>query len=160
MVVAYLLTGSNLGNKEQFLQQATELIALRAGTCRAMSSLYETAPWGKTDQPSFLNQAIQLDTTLPARTLIDVLLEIEIELGRTRLEKYGPRTIDIDILLYGHEIIEEANLQIPHPQLANRRFALLPLLELNSNLIHPATGITLKALLEQCPDQGLVRQLK
>ena len=89
-----------------------------------------------------------------------MLLEIEIELGRIRAEKYGPRTIDIDILLYGNKIIDEPHLQIPHPQLANRRFALLPLLELNPELIHPITRVTLKDLLEQCPDQGLVHQLK
>ena len=160
MTVAYLLTGSNLGEREEFLQQACELISMRAGRCKGISSLYETAPWGKTDQPPFLNQAIELETLLPAQELIRLLLEIEIELGRIRAEKYGPRTIDIDILLYGNKIIDEPQLQIPHPQLANRRFALLPLLELNPELIHPITRVTLKDLLEQCPDQGLVHQLK
>ena len=160
MITAYLLTGSNLGNREGFLQEACTLLSKRAGKCKSISSLYETAPWGKTDQPSFLNQAIQLETSLSPEELLQALLKIELELGRTRSEKYGPRTIDIDILLYGNEIIEQPQLQIPHPQLANRRFALLPLFELNPHLVHPVTGITLEALLDQCPDEGLVHQLK
>jgi 2-amino-4-hydroxy-6-hydroxymethyldihydropteridine diphosphokinase len=160
MTTAYLLTGSNLGQREEFLQKALEQISLRAGRCSGVSSLYETAPWGKTDQPSFLNQAIELETSLSPQELLNVLLEIELELGRTRQEKYGPRTIDIDILLYGNEVIQEPQLQIPHPQLGNRRFALLPLLELAPELAHPVTGISIKALLDQCPDEGLVHQLK
>jgi 2-amino-4-hydroxy-6-hydroxymethyldihydropteridine diphosphokinase len=160
MTTAYLLTGSNLGQREEFLQKAREQISLRAGRCSGISSLYETAPWGKTDQPSFLNQAIKLETTLPPQELLNVLLEIEKELGRTREERYGPRTIDIDILLYGKMQIQKPQLQIPHPQLGNRRFALLPLLELAPELVHPGTEISIKALLDQCPDEGLVHQLK
>jgi 2-amino-4-hydroxy-6-hydroxymethyldihydropteridine diphosphokinase len=160
MTTAYLLTGSNLGNREDFLQKACELLSQRAGNCKSISSIYETAPWGKTDQPAFLNQAIELETNLSPQDLLEVLLFIELELGRTRTEKYGPRTLDIDILLYGMEIIELPQLQIPHPQLANRRFALLPLCELNPQLIHPITGISMKGMLNQCPDEGLVHQLK
>jgi 2-amino-4-hydroxy-6-hydroxymethyldihydropteridine diphosphokinase len=160
MTTAYLLTGSNLGHREEFLQKAFEQISLRAGRCSSVSSLYETAPWGKTDQPSFLNQAIKLETSLSPQELLNVLLEIELELGRTREEKYGPRTIDIDILLYGNELIQDPRLQIPHPQLGNRRFALLPLLELAPELTHPGRKISIKALLDQCPDEGLVHQLK
>lgn len=160
MTTAYLLTGSNLGNREDFLQKACELLSQRAGNCKSISSIYETAPWGKTDQPAFLNQAIELETNLSPQDLLEVLLFIELELGRTRTEKYGPRTLDIDILLYGMEIIELPQLQIPHHQLANRRFALLPLCELNPQLIHPITGISMKGMLNQCPDEGLVHQLK
>jgi 2-amino-4-hydroxy-6-hydroxymethyldihydropteridine diphosphokinase len=160
MTTAYLLIGSNLGVREEFLQKACEQICVRAGICRNLSSLYETAPWGKTDQPSFLNQAIELTTPLSAKELLKVLLDIELKLGRTRLEKYGPRTIDIDILLYGNEVIQEPQLQIPHPQMTQRRFVLLPLLELNPQLIHPTTGLSIKVLLDQCPDEGLVHQLK
>ena len=160
MTIAYLLTGSNLGNRKDYLQQACSLLAKRAGECKSISSLYETAPWGKTDQPSFLNQAIQLETNLSPEDLLKALLKIELDLGRIRTEKYGPRTIDIDILLYGNEIIEQPQLQIPHPQLANRRFALLPLLELNPQLVHPVTGVSIKGMLDQCPDEGLVHQLK
>lgn len=160
MTTAYLLTGSNLGNREDFLQKACALLSQRAGNCMSTSSLYETAPWGKTDQPAFLNQAIKLETNLSPQDLLQASLTIELELGRTRTEKYGPRTIDIDILLYGNEIIEQPQLQIPHPQLANRRFALLPLMELSPQLVHPITGITIKAMLDQCPDEGLVHQLK
>lgn len=160
MTTAYLLTGSNLGNRKDFLQEACDLLSQRAGKCMGTSSFYETAPWGKTDQPSFLNQAIQLETNLSPEDLLKALLKIELDLGRIRTEKYGPRTIDIDILLYGNEIIEQPQLQIPHPQLANRRFALLPLLELNPQLVHPVTGVSIKGMLDQCPDEGLVHQLK
>lgn len=160
MTTAYLLTGSNLGNRKDFLQEACDLLSQRAGKCMSTSSFYETAPWGKTDQPSFLNQAIQLETNLSPEDLLKALLKIELDLGRIRTEKYGPRTIDIDILLYGNEIIEQPQLQIPHPQLANRRFALLPLLELNPQLVHPVTGVSIKGMLDQCPDEGLVHQLK
>lgn len=160
MITAYLLTGSNLGQREEFLRKAVEQISNRAGKCVSISSLYETAPWGKLDQPSFLNQAIKLETTLPPKELLKVLLDIEQELGRSRQEKYGPRTIDIDILLYGNEVIDSPQLQVPHPQMALRRFALLPLLELSPQLIHPVGEISIKLLLEQCPDEGLVHQLK
>lgn len=160
MITAYLLTGSNLGNRKDFLEEASHLLSQRVGQCKNTSSLYETAPWGKTDQPPFLNQAIQLETSLSPEELLHALLKIELELGRTRTEKYGPRTIDIDILLYGNEVIEQPELQIPHPQLANRRFALLPLVELNPQGVHPVSGMTMKALLDQCPDEGLVHQLK
>lgn len=160
MTTAYLLTGSNLGNRKDFLQEACDLLSQRAGKCMSTSSFYETTPWGKTDQPSFLNQAIQLETNLSPEDLLKALLKIELDLGRIRTEKYGPRTIDIDILLYGNEIIEQPQLQIPHPQLANRRFALLPLLELNPQLVHPVTGVSIKGMLDQCPDEGLVHQLK
>ena len=160
MTTAYLLTGSNLGNSLTLLQQAQEEIAKRVGPPVAVSSVYVTAPWGITDQPSFLNQALQVETSLSPQELIHNLLDIEISLGRVRTEKYGPRTIDIDILLYGNSILNEPNLQVPHPQLPHRRFALLPLAELAPDLIHPVTGKTIRQLLEECPDQGLVQQLK
>ena len=159
MITAYLLTGSNMGNRQEFLAEALEKIAARAGQVLAVSSIYETAPWGKTDQPSFLNQAIELQTTLHPAELLSVLLAIELELGRTRTEKYGPRNIDIDILLYGELSVEETQLQIPHPQLPNRKFALLPLLELAPELMHPTLEVPLKILLNNCPDTGSVQQL-
>ena len=100
----YLLIGGNLGNRVENLENALGLISSRAGTIIRSSAIYETAPWGITDQKSFLNQALELDTTLPAEILLDILLEIERRLGRVRREKNGPRLIDIDILFYGSEI--------------------------------------------------------
>ena len=159
MITAYLLTGSNLGDRNEFLDKALEKIKARAGQVLAVSSIFESAPWGKTDQPSFLNQAIKLSTALSPIDLLKVLLNIETELGRIRAEKYGPRLIDIDILLYGDLCLHEDQLQLPHPQLPNRRFALLPLLELSPELVHPESGIPFKVLLNNCPDAGSVQQL-
>ena len=159
MITAYLLTGSNLGDRNEFLDKALEKIKAKAGQVLAVSSIFESAPWGKTDQPSFLNQAIKLSTALSPIDLLKVLLNIETELGRIRAEKYGPRLIDIDILLYGDLCLQEDQLQLPHPQLPNRRFALLPLLELSPELVHPESGIPFKVLLNNCPDAGSVQQL-
>lgn len=159
MITAYLLTGSNLGDRNEFLEKALEKIKAKAGQVLAVSSIFESAPWGKTDQPSFLNQAIKLSTALSPIDLLRVLLNIEKELGRIRAEKYGPRLIDIDILLYGDLSLHEDQLQLPHPQLPNRRFALLPLLELSPELVHPESGIPFKVLLNNCPDAGSVQQL-
>lgn len=159
MNTAYLLTGSNLGDRIDFLGKAMDAIQARAGQVQAISSLFESSPWGKTDQPSFLNQAIQLHTPLDPHHLLHVLLAIENEMGRMRKEKLGPRIIDIDILLYGSLCIHDDQLQIPHPQLPYRRFALLPLLQLSPEMIHPESNIPFKILLNNCPDAGSVMQL-
>src|SRR6478609_9104685 len=133
----YLLIGGNLGNRVENLENAVALISRRAGTIVRTSVIYETAPWGMTDQKSFLNQAIELDTILPANILLDTLLEIEQELGRIRRQKNGPRLIDIDILFYGTAIISDPKLTVPHPLLQERRFALAPLNNLSPDFIHP-----------------------
>jgi 2-amino-4-hydroxy-6-hydroxymethyldihydropteridine diphosphokinase len=150
---AYLLTGSNLGDREQNLSTARTLINETCGTIVITSSLYETAAWGKTDQPSFLNQALELDTTLQARQLIRRILKVEKIMGRVREEKYGPRLIDIDILLFNMERHNYQFLKLPHPELTNRRFALLPLSEIAPEIIHPVFHKTIAQLLEECPDQ-------
>ncbi|RYZ15029.1 MAG: 2-amino-4-hydroxy-6-hydroxymethyldihydropteridine diphosphokinase, partial [Sphingobacteriales bacterium] len=124
---AYLLTGGNIGVREANLALAFELIERHCGTIAVHSSLYETAAWGKNDQPRFLNQALLLETSKDAPSLLEQLLAIEKEIGRIRLERYGPRVIDIDILLFNQEIHQQPQLRIPHPELANRRFALTPL---------------------------------
>ena len=105
-----------------------------------LSSLYETAAWGKTDQPSFLNQAMEIETELSAEQLIKQLLKIEKMMGRERKEKYGPRIIDIDILLFNEEQYDLPFLKIPHPEMQNRRFALIPLAEIAANIRHPVFG--------------------
>ncbi|MBS1759654.1 MAG: 2-amino-4-hydroxy-6-hydroxymethyldihydropteridine diphosphokinase [Bacteroidetes bacterium] len=149
---AYLLTGSNMGDRENQLATAQILIQQECGKIMKSSSIYETAAWGKTDQPSFLNQALFLETTLSANQLMNSLLKIEEIMGRTRKEKYGPRFIDIDILLFNHEIHSEPFLKLPHPELQNRRFALLPLAELAPKLIHPVLHKNIKELLKICID--------
>lgn len=156
---AWLLTGSNMGERENYLAAARMEIALQCGSIKKLSSIYETAAWGKTDQPAFLNQAIGLDTTLNARQLLRRLLKIEKQLGRIREEKYGPRLIDIDILLFGAEVHQYDLLKLPHPELPNRRFALLPLSEIAGELVHPVLQQSISSLLANCPDPLEVKKL-
>lgn len=153
MNIAYLLTGGNMGNREENLAQARTLLEAQCGSIIAASSLYETAAWGNTDQPAFLNQALALQTALNARQLIRRILKIEKSMGRIREEKYGPRIIDIDILLFNQEKHNYHFLKLPHPEMQNRRFALLPLTEIAANVIHPVFNKTIATLLEECRDE-------
>jgi 2-amino-4-hydroxy-6-hydroxymethyldihydropteridine diphosphokinase len=134
----YISLGSNIGNKEQNLAQAIDMIGQTAKiNVTRESSLYITAPWGKTDQDDFLNQVIEIETELAPLELLYVLHEIEIKLGRLRNEVWGPRVIDLDILLYGGEIVDSLELKIPHPYLFERLFVLIPLQEIAPQLIFP-----------------------
>ncbi len=152
MNTAYLLIGGNLGNRAAYLEQALKQIEALCGSITHTSSIYETAAWGNTNQPAFYNQAIQLTTLLPPETLLEQLLAIEIEMGRVRTQKYGPRTIDLDILMIDDKVLDTKTLTIPHPQLHNRRFALLPLAEIAPSLHHPILDKTVSELLVNCPD--------
>lgn len=152
MSIAHLLIGGNLGDREENLLKAIALINEQCGPLIRASSVYETEAWGKTDQPSFLNQALEISTALNARQLMRKILKIEKEMGRIRQEKLGPRIIDIDILLFGNEIHDLRFLKIPHPEMQNRRFVLVPLAEINSSLLHPVLKKTIAELLEECPD--------
>jgi len=126
--LAYLSLGSNLGDRTALLQEAVARISVLPSTrVVAVSSLHETPPWGKTDQPSFLNMAVTIETTLLPEALLDALQQIETALGRQRTEHWGPRTIDIDILLYEGEERDTPDLRLPHPYLTQRRFVLAPL---------------------------------
>ena len=152
MNTAYLLTGGNMGDREKNLAAARELIHKNCGPIMLTSSVYETAAWGKTDQPSFLNQALLIHTSLDADRLMQCILELEEKMGRVREKKFGPRIIDIDILLFNQDIISTAIVKIPHPELQNRRFVLTPLVEIAPSMIHPALKKTIKELLNECPD--------
>jgi 2-amino-4-hydroxy-6-hydroxymethyldihydropteridine diphosphokinase len=152
MKTAYLLIGGNLGNRKENLLQARALINEECGSITKTSSIYETEAWGKTDQPSFLNQALEISTSLNARQLLRKILRIEKSMGRIRKEKLGPRVIDIDILLFESEIHDLLFLKIPHPEMENRRFVLTPLAEINSQLQHPVSKKSIAELLEECPD--------
>lgn len=153
MYTAYLLTGTNLGERERNLARARSLIGRSGTTISRESALYETAAWGKTDQPSFLNQALEIQTPLEAPALLEQLLDIEKTIGRLRQEKYGPRLIDIDILLFDDKVINTPSVTVPHPQLPNRRFALIPLAEIAADIIHPVLKKSILQLLKECPDQ-------
>ena len=149
---AYLLLGSNMGNSQQKLMIAIKNISRQVGYIIRESKLYTTAAWGNTDQPDFLNQVIIVETKLTALQTIDIILGIEEKMGRVRTKKNAPRIIDIDILFFNKEIIAENNLDVPHPQIENRRFVLIPLNELSPNFKHPVTHKTIHQLLNDCAD--------
>jgi len=150
---AYLSLGSNLGDRMEALNRAMALIGQRCGTIVTKSSVYETAAWGLADQPAFLNMAIGVDTPDLPVDLMARLLAIETTLGRKRMEQWGPRTIDIDILFYDDMVLDLPNLTIPHPYLQDRRFVLAPMNEIAPGLIHPVFKNTISELLRLCPDK-------
>nr|WP_224996562.1 2-amino-4-hydroxy-6-hydroxymethyldihydropteridine diphosphokinase [Cesiribacter sp. SM1] len=156
----YLLSGSNLGNRMAWLEQALTAIEKRVGKIKAQSSLYETAAWGKEDQPSFLNQVVEVSTELTPLELISTLLSIEKELERTREEAWAPRTLDLDILYYGNHVVSTPGLTLPHPRLHLRRFTLVPLCEIAPLFVHPVLKKNNLQLLAECPDQLQVNLLE
>jgi len=157
---AYLLLGSNLGDRAQYLMDAINLIEKRVGFITAKSAVYETAAWGKTDQPGFLNMAIEVDTKLLPLDLLHEVLAIEQLLGRTRDEKWGARLIDIDVILYGDEVISiKDELQVPHPEMQNRKFVMQPLVEIAPSVIHPVLHQTLASILRELEDPLTVEKI-
>lgn len=157
---AYLLLGSNLGDRKQLLLSALTLIEEKAGAIFAQSGFYETEAWGKTDQPDFVNMAVGIKTDLPALNLLRVLLDVERELGRVRVEKWGERLIDIDLILYGAEIIDLGDeLQVPHPQMQNRKFVLAPLAEIAPKVVHPILKKTISEILAILTDSLSVSKI-
>lgn len=159
MHISYILLGSNLGDREKYIASAISEISATLGIIEISSSLYETASWGKHDQPDFLNQVIELKTNLNPKELLAGVLNIEIKLGRKRIEKWGSRVIDIDILLYGQQIVNEPELSIPHPFLAFRRFCLMPLNEIAPKYVHPILKKTIQELLFELSDDLFVKKL-
>lgn len=156
---AFLGLGGNIGDPAAAMAAALRALdAHDAVSVAAVSSLYRTPPWGVTDQPDFLNAVAAVDTALTARHLLDLCLDVERGLKRIRAQRWGPRVIDIDILLFGNERIEEAGLQVPHPRMGERAFVLAPLAEIAPELLHPALGRSAAELLRQS-DQGGVRRL-
>ena len=157
---AYLLLGGNLGNREANLKKAIELVNDKIGKVIISSSLYETAAWGKTDQPAFLNQAIALQTNLSALEVLDLALGIEQELGRVRKDKWGERLIDIDLILFGDQIINIPDkLQVPHPHMQYRKFVMEPLAEIAPEVVHPILGETILSISRNIDDPLEVKKL-
>ncbi len=149
---AYLLIGTNLGDRKAHLLDACDKIKSRVGSIKKISKLYETNAWGKTEQPDFLNQAVLVQTELTAHELLKAVLDIEAEMGRKREEKWDARTIDIDILLYNNDLINTPDLIIPHPHLHERNFTLIPLMDIAAEVIHPILNTTIEELYFDCHD--------
>lgn len=152
MNTAFLLLGGNLDDRIAALAQATTQIAQRCGSIVKTSAVYETAAWGLEAQPPFLNQAVELQTFSKPHALLQCLLDVEKGLGRVREKKWGPRLIDIDILLYNNFILADADLKIPHPELQNRRFALACLDDIAPDVVHPVFQKSIAQLLAACTD--------
>ncbi|GGG98271.1 2-amino-4-hydroxy-6-hydroxymethyldihydropteridine diphosphokinase [Staphylococcus pragensis] len=147
MVQAYLGLGSNIGDREQQLQEAIRLIDSTEGIDVVQTSpIYETAPVGYTDQPNFLNLCIEINTELSSQALLQRCLETEQHLHRVRDIRWGPRTLDVDILLYGDEVVEEEDLSIPHPRMNERAFVLIPLNDIAPNKVEPRSHQTIGEL--------------
>ena len=159
MTGIYLLLGANLGDRELNLNHAANLLAKRLGCITSRSSLYETEAWGMDSAPLFINQVLIVESSIEAPATLEVILNIETQLGRVRQRHTQNRTIDIDILYYGSDLIELSNLTVPHPRIAERRFTLEPLVEIAPDFVHPVLKMTHMQLLASCEDRLVVRKL-
>lgn len=149
----YLLLGSNIGDRKLNLLNALKKLAEVNVTVIQQSSVYQTAAWGVQEQQAFLNQVIKVETVLKPQQLLKTILTIEQELGRVRIEKWGERLIDIDILYYYDLVLNDTSLKIPHPELQNRRFTLVPLVEISPEMQHPILNCSQSQLLKKCKDK-------
>jgi len=156
MATVYIGLGSNLGDREAFINQAVEMLS-RKIQILSLSSLYETAPLGFAEQPLFLNAVVKADTVLSPQELLNLTQRIEKRLGRRRIQPWGPRTVDLDLLLYDALVLKQPNLIIPHPRLHQRAFALMPLCEIEPLLLHPVLKKPVCLLLQENCQQQSVR---
>ena len=150
-----LITGGNLANRELYLSQAAFYIGKNIGSITRFSKIYDTAPWGFNHEQTFLNQALIVETCLLPHEVLEKINEIEKKMGRTRKDSkgYSARTIDIDILFFNDEIIDELDLIIPHPHIGKRMFVLKPLCEIMPDYFHPITKVSIKNMVESCEDK-------
>ena len=151
----HILLGGNLGNRLGYFARAKQLLA-QISTIIAESKYYETAAWGVKNQPDYLNQALAVESDLSPKAFLMACLQIEDALGRTRLERWGARTMDIDLLLAQEEVWDLPELQIPHPRLHLRRFALLPLCDIAAEAVHPISNRKIADILAMCTDTAAV----
>lgn len=152
MTTVHLLLGSNLGNREHNLQLANREIGRLLGPIITSSSVYKTSAWGKTDQPDFYNQVVVTTTLKSPEEALQAIRAIEDHLGRKRIEKWGSRIIDIDILFWNDQVISTPDLTIPHPGIPYRRFTLIPLAEISPDFVHPVLQKSVQQLLQECTD--------
>lgn len=158
----YLGLGSNVGDRMGQLRKATELISKNIGKVAKKSHFYETQPWGNKEQDPFINQVLMVNTTLDPRDILKEITQIEREMGRARkeTEKWGPRTIDVDILLYGKRVVRDKGLEVPHPELHKRAFVLVPLMEIAPDYEHPILKKQIDELFMDCDDESDVVMLE
>jgi 2-amino-4-hydroxy-6-hydroxymethyldihydropteridine diphosphokinase len=159
MKIAYLGLGSNLGDRKKYLDAATEMIGEQVGEILLCSGVYETAAWGVDDQPNYYNQVIKIQTNLYPLELLKQILSVETALGRERIIKWGPRTIDIDFLFYEDYYFSTPELTLPHPWISSRNFVLAPLTEISPDLVHPVFKKKIHELFQQCTDQAEIRRI-
>jgi 2-amino-4-hydroxy-6-hydroxymethyldihydropteridine diphosphokinase len=154
----FLSLGGNLGNTREIFEGAYPLIEKKIGKISVYSSIYQTEAWGPIPQADFLNQVILVSTSLPPQACLTEMLAIEKEFGRERKERWGPRTLDLDILYYSDVIIAEADLTVPHPRIAERKFILTPLVEIAPLFEDPVSRKSMMSLLENCSDRSQVNR--
>ena len=155
--IAFIGSGSNLGNREQQLSRALEWIKAEVGQVLQESAIYQTSPWGGIDQPDYLNQVWQIRTMLDPFRLMTALLNLEKRANRERVQRWGARTLDLDLLFFDDYQIRTDFLSLPHPRLQDRNFVLIPLAEIAPDWSHPVLQKTVKALMQDSPDKEVVR---
>ena len=157
--VVFIL-GGNLGDKLGLIESATELMVSNFGPVVLGSSIFESEPWGGKSQGNYLNQVLVFETSIQSEEVLNIILGIDVKLGRQREEKWGNRTMDIDILYFGNKIFQSKRLNIPHPYIQDRRFVLEPLAEILPDFMHPILNIANRELLENCLDRSIVKIYK
>lgn len=151
--------GSNIGLRNQHLRRARALLAQYLGTEKKASAVYETSAWGIEDQNDFLNQAVCFRTKKSPEAVLEIALAVEEQMGRRRIQKWGERIIDIDIIFYDDQVVHTENLQLPHPWMQERRFVLVPVAEIAAKWKHPLLKKKVEKLLKACTDKGLVQRV-
>lgn len=158
MEKVYLCLGGNIGDTRNYLQNAVAMIDHRIGHVVSQSAVYQSEPWGFNAKQMFLNQVVVAETELEPHAVLELCLQIEAELGRTRSGNgYEPRTIDIDIVFFGQQIISQPDLQVPHPLMHQRNFVLRPLCDVAADFVHPVFGLTVRQLADICDDKAVVK---